>query len=171
MLTLVGKDQLGIVAKVTTALYKSGCNLGEASMLRLGGNFSIMLMVSYDNDKKQLYVLLEDVVRELNLHLHIDAIEGHLHQHRDPEVRITVHGADRAGIVAQVTSVLTEAGLNILDLESDVGGNTDNPFYIMHIEGIATQGIALLSHALQQLLAMQHPDLKVQLEPIETLVM
>ena len=86
-------------------------------------------------------------------------------------MRITVHGADRAGIVAQVTGVLNEAGLNILDLESDVGGSVENPFYIMHIEGIATQGIAQLSQALQQLLATQHPDLKVQLEPIETLVM
>jgi len=171
MLTLVGKDQHGIVAKVTSALYKGGCNLGEASMLRLGGNFTIMLMVNYAGDNKQLYDLLKEVVLELNLHLHIDAIEGHLHQHRDPEVRITVHGADRAGIVAQVTSVLSEAGLNILDLESDVGGSVENPFYIMHIEGIATQGIALLSQALQQLLATQQPDLKVQLEPIETLVM
>lgn len=140
-------------------------------MLRLGGNFTIMLMVNYAGSDAGLRTLLENVVAELSLHLHIDAIEGHLHQHRDPEVRVTVHGADRAGIVAQVTSVLSEAGLNILDLESDVGGNVENPFYIMHIEGIATHGIGALSQALQQLLSTEHPDLKVQLEPIETLVM
>ena len=45
MVTLVGKDRPGIVAHVTNALYEEGCNLGETSMLRLGGNFSIMMMV------------------------------------------------------------------------------------------------------------------------------
>ncbi|MCG7961385.1 MAG: amino acid-binding protein, partial [Candidatus Thiodiazotropha taylori] len=38
MLTLVGEDQPGIVAQVTDALFRGGCTLGEASMLRLGGN-------------------------------------------------------------------------------------------------------------------------------------
>ncbi len=44
MLTVVGADRPGIVARVTDALYKGGCNLGEASMMRLGGNFTIILM-------------------------------------------------------------------------------------------------------------------------------
>ena len=48
MLTLVGKDRAGIVAKISSALYQENCNLGEASMTRLGGNFTIMLMVQYD---------------------------------------------------------------------------------------------------------------------------
>ena len=46
MLTLVGEDQPGIVAAVTEALFAKGMNLGEASMLRLGGNFTVMMMVS-----------------------------------------------------------------------------------------------------------------------------
>ncbi|NIQ01387.1 MAG: amino acid-binding protein, partial [Nitrospinaceae bacterium] len=45
MLTLVGKDRPGIVARISEALFQGGCYLGEASMARLGGNFSIMLMV------------------------------------------------------------------------------------------------------------------------------
>ena len=45
MLTVVGRDQPGIVAGLTDALYRTGANLGEASMTRLGGNFTIMMMV------------------------------------------------------------------------------------------------------------------------------
>jgi hypothetical protein len=41
----------------------------------------------------------------------------------------------------------------------------------MQIEGTATQGIDALSQALQTLLETHHPNLKVQLDPIETLVM
>ena len=41
MLILVGKDQPGIVAQITRALYEGEYNLGEASMVRLGGNFTV----------------------------------------------------------------------------------------------------------------------------------
>lgn len=170
MVTLVGKDQIGIVAKITMALYEGGGNLGETSMLRLGGNFTIMMMVSYSGTVQALDNLLKPVATDLRLHVHIDAIEGHLHQHQVPNVLVSVHGADRAGIVAQVTSILATAGLNILDLESDVGGDEQKPFYIMHIAGIATVGMVALEAALQQLLTSQ-PDLEVKLEPIETVVM
>ena len=171
MVTLVGQDQIGIVSKITTALYQGGCNLGEASMLRLGGNFSIMMMVDIPTGgKNALTHLLQPVAEELQLHLHLDAIEGLLHHHQVPNVRVSVHGADRAGIVAQVTSVLANAGLNILELESDVGGNVNQPFYLMHIEGVATAGMPALEEALRGLFASQS-DLKVTLEPIETVVM
>jgi predicted amino acid-binding ACT domain protein len=46
MLTVVGADQPGIVAKLTEALFRGGCNLGEASMARLDGSFSVMLLVA-----------------------------------------------------------------------------------------------------------------------------
>jgi glycine cleavage system transcriptional repressor len=170
MVTLVGRDQIGIVAQVTRALYEAGCNLGEASMLRLGGNFTIMLMVNYDSPFQNLDKVLKPIANNLQLHLHIDAIDGQLHQHQVPNVRVSVHSADRAGIVAKVTTVLAEAGLNILELESDVGGNEIKPFYIMQIEGIATLGIPALEIALQTLLSQQS-DLEVKLEPIETMVM
>ena len=170
MLTLVGKDQAGIVAQITTALYEQGCNLGEASMLRLGGNFTMMLMIDYQGQSESLIQKLDPLVQQLHLKLHIDAIEGELHKHQQSDVVIMVHGADRAGIVSQVTTKLAEAGLNIVDLASDVGGNAENPFYMMQIEGVATQGLDILQQALDKLL-MQQPDLKVQMHPIETMVM
>ena len=44
MLTMVGKDRPGIVAEVSQVLFEAGGNLGEASMARLGGNFTVMLL-------------------------------------------------------------------------------------------------------------------------------
>ncbi len=170
MVTLVGQDQAGIVAQVTNLLYQNGCHLGEASMLRLGGNFTIMMMVGGMDSTEVLMQILRPIAQKLHLHLHVDKIEGQLHQHQLPDVRVTVYGADRVGIVAQVTSALAAAGLNILDLESDVGGINEAPFYVMHIEGIATQGWSALETALQTILREQ-PDLEVQLAPIEMVVM
>jgi glycine cleavage system transcriptional repressor len=167
MLTLVGKDRPGIVAHVSSALFEGGCNLGEATMMRLGGNFSIMLMVQSELNSKGLHDLVMPVAESMGLHLHVDHIEGGLHQHLDPDVRITVYGADRAGIVAKVTGALAEAGLHILDLESDVAGSSDKPIYIMHIEGHAAEGIEALRSALE---VVHKEGIEVQIAPVQTLI-
>ena len=151
MVTLVGKDRPGIVARISGTLYEGKCNLGEASMTRLGGNFSIMLMVRFDGTEEALVRIVAPVSEEFELRHHVDSIQGELHRHVEPNVRISVHGADRAGIVAQVTGALAEAGLNIINLESDVGGTEDKPIYIMQIEGIASEGIEVLQAALEGL--------------------
>ena len=168
MLTVVGQDRPGIVAHVTAALYEGGCNLGEASMMRLGGNFTIMLMVQHDGTLKSLQELMESVIESMDLHMHVDKIEGHLHEHLVPDVRISVFGADRAGIVAKVTNALSGAGLHILNLESDVGGTAQQPIYVMHIEGQAREGIEALRSALAVVQAGH--DIEAKLFPIETMV-
>ncbi|WP_455204206.1 ACT domain-containing protein, partial [Kaarinaea lacus] len=106
------------------------------------------------------------VADELQLRVHIDPIKGQLHDHRIPDVRISVYGADRAGIISQVTSALAQAGLDILDLESDVAGSDAKPIYIMYIEGQAGEGIDALRSALNGI----DDDIKVNLEPIDTMV-
>lgn len=168
MLTVVGKDRPAIVARITSALYNNGgCNLGEASMTRLGGNFTVMLMVHYAGDVATLEQLVAPVSESLGLKLHVDQIEGQLHRHPEADVHITVFGADRAGIVAQVTTVLAEAGLDILDLQSDVAGTEDKPIYIMQIEGRALQGVAALESAVQ---ILDGKGMDVHLEPIDLML-
>jgi glycine cleavage system transcriptional repressor len=167
MLTLVGEDRPGIVAKVTAALFQAGCNLGEAAMARLGGNFSIMLMVQHPGSLDSLRAIIDPVAAELALHAHADLIEGHLHRHLIPDVRVTVYGADRAGIVAQVSGALSAAGFNILDLQSDVGGSEAKPVYIMTMEGQARNGIEAVEAALA---AIARDGIEVDVQPIETLI-
>lgn len=167
MLTVVGKDQPGIVARITAALYEGGCNLGEASMTRLGGNFTIMLMVQHAGSAATLTQSVAPVSESLGLKLHVDKIEGQLHRHPEADVHISVFGADRAGIVAQVTTALAEAGLDILDLQSDVAGTEQKPIYIMQIEGRALQGMPALKAAVQ---VLDGKGVEVRLEPIELMI-
>jgi glycine cleavage system transcriptional repressor len=167
MLTLVGKDQPGIVAKLTTALFEAGCNLGETSMIRLGNNFTVMMMVDSPRGDAVLRPILQPVVDSLQLVLHVDAVDGGVHQRPVPDVCILVHGADRAGIVSQVTSRAAAAGLNIIDLESEVAGTDTNPIYILQIQGVAVQGIEAIEAALAPL---QAEGVKVDVRTLDTLI-
>lgn len=167
MLTVVGKDQPGIVAEVSQALFAAGCNFGEASMNRLGGNFTVMLMVQTDRDIEGLKSELNTISQSLGLHCHFDQIEGHLHDHREPDVRISVYGSDRSGIMAHITGTLARAGLDIYGLESDVGGTDENPIYIMFIEGRASKGIDELK---QSLASNVEQDIETHIEEIDTVI-
>ncbi|WP_456414892.1 glycine cleavage system protein R [Thiolapillus sp.] len=167
MLTLTGEDQPGIVARVTRALFERNMNLGEASMLRLGGNFTIMMMVSGEMDAAALKQSLQEVSAALGLSLHVDPMQGGLHRHVPPNLMVRVSGADQPGIVAKVTGVLADAGFNILDLESDVAGRADRPVYIMQIAGIATAPLESLEQALDGLRAQ---GIDVNISPVEMLV-
>ncbi len=164
MLTLVGQDSPGIVAAVTSALAEAGITLGETSMLRLGGNFTVMMMVSGDTDEQALRSLLVPVLEARGLRLHIDPIEAELHQHLVPNVQVTVSGADRTGIVAQVTTALAEGGFNILDLESDLAGTPHEPVYIIQISGVSGEPIERIE---ERLAPVRESGVSVNVVPVE----
>ena len=166
MMALVGKDQPGIVAQVTAALFVAGGALGETSMMRLCSNFTIMMMVEIDGDEKQICEAVHPVTERLGLHLHLDRIDPGLHQHQIPDLRVLVYGADRPGIVAQVTGTLAESGFNITELDSQVGGERDKPIYVLMIEGVASAGVDAIDQALEPL--SESVDFRV--EEIETLI-
>jgi len=167
MLTVVGQDRPGIVADLTGALHRADANLGEASMARLGGNFVIMLMVETGAEAVALEQALAPVARDLALRLHVDPIDGRLHERVEPNARIAVHGADRPGIVAQVARALADTGFNILDLDSGVGGTVERPIYVMTVEGYAPGGVERLAQALKPL---RQNGIEVQVVPVDTLV-
>jgi len=164
VLTLVGADKPGIVAEVTQALFDQGCILAQASMMRLGANFAIMLRVSHQPDT-HLEEVLADVCARLELHLHLDDDAAEKVPTTDPDIQVTVYGADRSGIVAQVTSALAQAGLNIIDLETDIGGSEQDPIYVMNLEGVASKGIDPLRKAVESL----DSDIEINLDEINTL--
>lgn len=167
MLTLVGTDRPGITAAVTRALFEAGMNLGEASMLRLGGNFTMMLMVSGAADADAVSAAVAGTADHFGLRIHVDPIDGRLHEHVEPNLHVRVSGADRAGIVARVTGALADAGLNITDLSSDVAGSDDAPVYIMQIEGVANADQSILERALADL---ADEGVDIDIRPMQTLL-
>ncbi|MZG54655.1 MAG: amino acid-binding ACT [Nitrospinae bacterium] len=151
MLSLVGRDQPSIVAKLSAGLCKNGCNLGESSMSRLGNYFTIMLMVEHEGDKSSLQTITSSVCNPLKLDSHLVLLEDGSQQHFEPDVRISLFAEDRMGVVEDATVPLANAGLNILHLESDLGENTEAGTYYIHLEGTLAQGITPIYNVLEKL--------------------
>lgn len=149
LVNVTGPDRPGIVAGLTGALYQAGANLGGISMARLDGHLSIMLMAQTEADEAALRRHLEPFALKMALRVHIDSGGERSRPAERPNVQVAVHGADRPGVVAQVSAALSDAGMDILGLDTEAGGSADKPDHIMVIDGHAAGGVPAMTRALE----------------------
>lgn len=142
VLTAVGQDRPGIVARVTKLLFEFGCNLEDSAMTRLGGEFAIMLLFTAPPKLSQakLEKACQAVGRQLKLALQVKALKGSGARGtaRGPAHLISVYGGDRPGIVYRVSQLLAGLKVNISDLSTHrtvpPKGRKTAPLYLMLLE-------------------------------------
>jgi len=121
--TVLGRDRPGIIAEATGALTDLGGNLEDSSMTLLRGHFAMTLVVRTDASADQVRAALAPRFDDDGLAVFVIAL--------DPSSSgapagngyvLSVHGADRVGIVAAITAVLAEHGGNVTDLTTRLAG-------------------------------------------------
>ncbi len=142
--TAIGADRPGIVARVSGVLVDHGGNLEDSAMTILGGHFAIMLVVEVPDgqDVGQLESVLAAEVAPLGLTVAVRPVSE-----PDPgggEVAdgsetgrswsVSVHGADRPGIVHRVTRLLAGHQANIVDLSTRKVGAGDGSAYVLLLD-------------------------------------
>jgi len=167
LVTVIGEDQPGIVARVTRTLANAGCHLADTSMIQMANNFTIMMMLQTNSDQNALESALSAPGKDLGLRVHIDTIKEPHITTPEPNVRVSVHGADRAGIIADITGILAANGFNIIDLESARAGRPEAPIYILHIEGSCIASSETLSSQLKHLI---ENGIDIRVDELDTLI-
>lgn len=137
-LSAVGSDCPGIVAEVSRVLFLHGCNIEDSSMTILRGEFAMILIVALPDQtpEQALSEELQKVAEKLRLILSFRELPAHTEQaESEPGVPyiVSVYGADRPGIVHQVTRGLAERKVNITDVNTRMVGQ-GSPVYIMILE-------------------------------------
>jgi glycine cleavage system transcriptional repressor len=103
-------------------LSRCGMNLEDSSMTLLRGHFAMTLVCAGEADAAQVESALEPLV---NGSLDVTVREVPEEPDLPPlgsTYLVTVHGADRLGIVARLAGVIAEAGGNITDLTTRLSG-------------------------------------------------
>jgi glycine cleavage system transcriptional repressor len=132
--TAIGVDKPGIVAAVTSVLVGHDGNIEDSSMTILRGRFAMVLVVTLPAgaDATALEADLRDATRALGLAVHVEPIADSTDDLVEGEPwSLSVYGADRPGIVHQVTSCLAERQVNVTDLTTRVVGDEARPVYVM----------------------------------------
>lgn len=168
--TAIGADRPGIVAAVTKVLLDRGANIEDSRMAILGGHFSMMLVVrpADGDDAATLEEALRPAAGELGLTLDVREIEdiGSARPVGDPYV-LSVYGADRPGIVHDVSEALANAGVNIVDLRTHVT-DSEPPVYIMLMDLEVPGDATALEQQLTQLAAARGIDVTLRPSDAET---
>jgi glycine cleavage system transcriptional repressor len=162
VVSALGPDRPGIVARVTSVLVEHGCNIADSHMGLLSGRFTMMLVISVPEDFNGKRFLADLTAAGADLDL--DAIHAEYISDDAPDAEpashiVTVYGADHPGIVAAVTEALAAAGASITDLQTRLAGE----LYVMTIE---VSGGAGAEAALQEVAAAQAVEISVR--PLDT---
>jgi glycine cleavage system transcriptional repressor len=156
--TVLGHDRPGIIAEVTGVLAELGGNLEDSSMTLLRGHFAMTLVVRTDAGDAEVRDALEPRDAEVR-----DALEPRFRGNgldvsvialpdQPPPAQsgigyvLSVHGADRAGIVSAITAVIAAHGGNVTDLTTRLAG--DLYVLIAEVELPTSADVAALQGAL-----------------------
>jgi len=119
--TVLGHDRPGIIAEVTGALAALGGNLEDSSMTLLRGHFAWTLVVSAESDVADVQARLAHLADEGLVVSVLPMPDADAAAVAGPAYLLSVHGADRPGIVSGLTGVVAAAGGNITDLTTRLG--------------------------------------------------
>jgi glycine cleavage system transcriptional repressor len=139
VITILGKDRPGIIARVTRVLFEEGCNVENVSQTILQSEFSGIFIVSIPDGLAidALYSRLIDQTEDLDLHVYIKRLKP---SGSDADVTggdpfvITTQGPDRKGLVAAITAIIAAHGVNVTNLQAVFEGGDDPSKNIMIYE-------------------------------------
>ena len=112
----IGPDKPGIVSRISGIVVSNNANIEESRMIRLGSEFSIIMLISIPDDSQD------------NLSAQLESIEGikfyltptrKLSSYEYPNYIISISGADNEGIVHSVTDSISSLGINIIEVITD----------------------------------------------------
>jgi glycine cleavage system transcriptional repressor len=122
--TVIGRDRPGIIAQATGALADLGGNLEDSTMTILRGHFTMVLLVTTDADRAAAEQALAHLAADGTLQVAVREVPTEA----EPEPTgvpylLSLHGADRPGIVSAVTALIAAVGGNITDFSTRLTGS------------------------------------------------
>jgi glycine cleavage system regulatory protein len=168
VLTVLATDRTGLVELLAERIVAAGGNWEESRMARLAGQFAGILLVTCDAAR------CDDVAAALRgldaLGLQVTARGASPDTSRTAapgaRVRLELTGADRPGIICNVSRILAERGVNVEELESDVSSApmSAEPLFTARARLLVPPGVALgdLRAGLESLAGELMVDLAVE---------
>jgi len=122
LISIIGRDQTGLVSEVTGYLFEIGANLADSSFAVLGEAFEFSCVATFDAEADQGE--LEKGLAALELlagaRITVSAFGYDLERSDTGEIThlVEIKGGDRPGLVARISEVLVDYDANIVRMSS-----------------------------------------------------
>lgn len=166
VLTLTGRDQIGIVEKVTKLMLNYGGNVTSSRMARLGGEFAMLMLISVPAER---FDELRNGINQLQQQGF--SVTTCPTEYGEPEkyigwlpYQVQVHGADHEGIIHHIARHLAKHNINIESMDTDMvkAPMSGTPLFVM--SAIVLVPPKLSYHNLQNELEQLGDDLNVDIK-------
>jgi glycine cleavage system regulatory protein len=119
VMTIISPDRTGLVESVARAVADHGGNWLESRMCRLGGEFAGILRVEIPAEKKSgLLAALQNLqANGLQIVIRDDA---KISIASGKQTKLEIVGADRPGIVREISAALARANVNVEEFSSEI---------------------------------------------------
>lgn len=135
-LSAIGKDKTGIVSSISKVLFELGCNIENSTMTLLSGQFAMILLIAYpkDADVSKIKTKLKHALKDTGLSFSINEIDNNSKNIQTfGDYVISLYGADKPGIVYNISKYLASKKVNITDVQTSIIGVKDK-VYVMLLE-------------------------------------
>ncbi|KAG0629411.1 hypothetical protein M758_1G101700 [Ceratodon purpureus] len=126
VVTASGADRPGIVARLSKRVLDCGGNLEISRMARLAGEFSVLMLVTFDITTRWTSHDRMQLVRPLNKFR-----------------KILLRGVDNPGLVYNLTEYLASYGINIESLETYTQETASGGVTLFMMEGVIAMPVGL----------------------------
>lgn len=122
LISIVGRDQVGVISEVTSYLFDIGANLADSSYAVLGEGFEFSTIVAFASaiDTVDIEAGLSGLPTLAAARIAIVPFDFETTRGETATISHTVEitGGDRPGLIARVSEVLMEYGANIVRMSS-----------------------------------------------------
>lgn len=120
IITFVGADRPGLVEEVARVIEELGGNWHESRLSQLGGMFAGMVLVSLPADAEGRLNASLDALGATGLEVRLTAGTQAKADAPGRDIRLSVMGPDRPGIVREISTALARRQINVLEMDSAV---------------------------------------------------
>ncbi len=121
IITFIGDDRPGLVEELSSTISSHQGNWQESRLSQLAGKFAGLIRVSLPTDRGPDLELALKALSEKGLSVRVTAFEpAPAAQGRLRDIRLSILGPDRPGIVREVSAALAARQINVIELESRV---------------------------------------------------
>lgn len=122
LITVIGKDRVGVVSAVTNYLFETGANLADCAYAVLGEGFEFSCVAEYEAGAtaEEVEARLADIELLDGARITVSRFPFEITRGETSEIThvVEINGGDRPGLVARLSEVLVDYEANIVRMSS-----------------------------------------------------
>ena len=118
ILTAIGPDRVGLVAKISEFVSRHGCNIEDSKMAVFCGEFAVIVLISGESGLPEIAAGYREIEKETGLSIAIKTPSARRESEFFLPYKLTASCMDHPGIVYQISGVLSGLGVNIESMET-----------------------------------------------------